>query len=147
MEFERICAYHESGCSLEICQLCGEPCFAGAEVSLDVYLPQIPKRDKRNSCPKSKSPYNWRSVSQYVKVSNPLWDLWPDITFCLKVVFWKLLSRLSGAPSLTRGRVCHLSFSVCSNLPVFTSSIYVTCVLHFSNLYTIDIKLHSVPSE
>jgi hypothetical protein len=25
--------------------------------------------------------------------------------------------------------VCHLSFSVCSNLPLFTSSIYVTCVL------------------
>jgi hypothetical protein len=34
-----------------------------------------------------------------------------------------------------------------SNLPVFTSSIYVTCVLQFSNLYTIYIKLHSVPSE
>jgi hypothetical protein len=28
---------------------------------------------------------------QYVKVSSPLWDLWPDITFCPKVVFWKLL--------------------------------------------------------
>jgi hypothetical protein len=25
---------------LEICQWCGEPCFAGAEVSLDVYLLQ-----------------------------------------------------------------------------------------------------------
>jgi hypothetical protein len=33
-----------------------------------------------------------QSVSQYVKVSSPLWDSWPDITFCPKVVFWKLLS-------------------------------------------------------
>jgi hypothetical protein len=47
MEFERIYAYHESGCSLEICHWWGEPCFSGAEVSLDVCLPQIPKRDRR----------------------------------------------------------------------------------------------------
>jgi hypothetical protein len=33
-----------------------------------------------------------RSVSQYVKISSPLWDLWPDITSCPKVVFWNLLS-------------------------------------------------------
>jgi hypothetical protein len=52
-----------------------------------------------------------RSVSQYVKVSSPLWDLWPDFTFCSKVVVWKLLYCLCGAPSLTRGRVCHLSFT------------------------------------
>jgi hypothetical protein len=49
---------------------------------------------------KSKSHYNWRSVSHYVKVSSPFWDLWPDITFCTQVVFWYLLSGLS---------VCHLS--------------------------------------
>jgi hypothetical protein len=61
---------------------------------------------------KSKSHYNWRSASQYVRVSSPLWDLWPEITFCPKVVFSKLLSFLCGAPSLTRGRVCHLSISV-----------------------------------
>jgi hypothetical protein len=79
---------------------------------------------------KSKSRYNWQSVSQsfsqYVKVSSSLWDLWPNITFCPKVVFWKLLLCLCEAPSLTRGQVCHLSFSVCSNLLVFTPSIYVT---------------------
>jgi hypothetical protein len=45
MEFERIYAYHKSGCFLEICQWCGEPCFAGTEVSLDMYLRQISKRD------------------------------------------------------------------------------------------------------
>jgi hypothetical protein len=32
-----------------------------------------------------------------------LWDLRPDITSYQKVVFWKLLSSLRGAPSLTRG--------------------------------------------
>jgi hypothetical protein len=84
-----------------------------------------------------------QSVSQYVKVSSPLRDLWPDINFCLKVVVWKL-SCLCRAPSLTRGRVCHLLFAVYANLSVFTSSIYVTCVLQFSNLYT---KLHSVLSQ
>jgi DNA-binding winged helix-turn-helix (wHTH) protein len=26
-----------------------------------------------------------QSVSQYVELSSPLWDLWPDITFCPKV--------------------------------------------------------------
>jgi hypothetical protein len=25
-----------------------------------------------------------------VKVSSPLWDLWPNVTFCPKVVFWNL---------------------------------------------------------
>jgi hypothetical protein len=40
---------------------------------------------------KSKSCYNRRSVSQYAKVSSPLWDLWPDIAFCPKVVVWKFL--------------------------------------------------------
>jgi hypothetical protein len=31
-------------------------------------------------------------------VSNPLLDLWPDITFCPKVVFWKLLLASVGRP-------------------------------------------------
>jgi hypothetical protein len=43
------------------------------------------------------------------------------------------------------GSVICLSLS--SNLPLFTSIIYVTCVSQFNNLYTINIKLHSVPSE
>jgi hypothetical protein len=77
---------------------------------------------------KSKSRYDWWSVSQYVKVSSPLWNLWPDITFCPKVVVWKLLSCLNGALSLMRGRVCNFSFLA------FTSRIYVSCVLQFSNI-------------
>jgi hypothetical protein len=55
--------------------------------------------------PKSKSHYDWRSVSQYVLVSSPIWDFWLQIFF----FFSKLLSCLCGAPCLTRGRVCHLS--------------------------------------
>jgi hypothetical protein len=43
------------------------------------------------------------------------------------------------------GSVICLSLS--TNLPLFTSNIYITCVLQFSNLYTINIKLQSVPSE
>jgi hypothetical protein len=43
------------------------------------------------------------------------------------------------------GSVICLSLS--SNLPLLTSNIYITCVLQFSNLYTINIKLQSVPSE
>jgi hypothetical protein len=34
-----------------------------------------------------------------------------------------VLSCFCGVPFLMRGLVCHLSFSVCSNLSVFTSSI------------------------
>jgi hypothetical protein len=79
-----------------------------------------------------------QSVSQHVKVSSPLWDLWPDITFCPKVVVWKLLSCLCRAPSLTRGRVYH--FSIVTNqylhqaftLHVFYSSaIYIQYVQSF----------------
>jgi hypothetical protein len=45
--------------------------------------------------------YDWRSVSQYVLVSRPLWDLRPDFNFVLN-----LLSCLCGAPSLRWRRVC-----------------------------------------
>jgi hypothetical protein len=48
--------------------------------------------------------YNWRSVSQYVLVSCPIWDFWPEIFF-----FESYSIVLFGASSLTSGRVCHLS--------------------------------------
>jgi hypothetical protein len=48
-----------------------------------------------------------QSVSQYVLVSSPLWDLRPDINYV-----WKLLSCLCGAPSLMRDRVYFLSVTV-----------------------------------
>jgi hypothetical protein len=89
------------------------------------------------------------TVSQWVcpGVEPTLWLVARyHTTLCPKVVVWKLLFWLCGAPSLTRGRVCNLSFSVCSNLSVFTSSIYVSCVSQFSILYIIHTKLLSVPS-
>jgi hypothetical protein len=46
----------------------------------------------------------WLTVSLSVLVSSPVWGSWPDIYFD-----WKLQSCPYGAPSLTRGRVCHLS--------------------------------------
>jgi hypothetical protein len=49
-----------------------------------------------------------QSVSQYVLVSIPLWDLCPDISSCRKVAVRKLRSCFCGTPSLTRGRVCSL---------------------------------------
>jgi hypothetical protein len=54
---------------------------------------------------KFNSQYDRRPVSQYVLVSSPIWDFRPEIFFFPGS---KLRSCLSGAPSLTRGRVCHL---------------------------------------
>jgi hypothetical protein len=67
-------------------------------------------------------------------VSSPLWDLWPDIFIYLNVDFWKLLSCPCGAPPLTRGRVCQLTL-VCSNLPVFTLSIFIFHVFYSPAIY------------
>jgi hypothetical protein len=64
----------------------------------------------------SESLYNWRSISQYVLVSSPIWDFWPEI--CILFFFLNYSLVLFGAPSLTRGRVCHLS--VYSSQSLFT---------------------------
>jgi hypothetical protein len=42
-EFDKPYAYHET-VLLGICQWCGNPYFAVAAISLDVYLQQIPSR-------------------------------------------------------------------------------------------------------
>jgi hypothetical protein len=44
-----------------------------------------------------------QSVSQYVLVSSPIWDLWTDITSCRKAAIWKLWPCFCGALSLKRG--------------------------------------------
>jgi hypothetical protein len=49
----------------------------------------------RNVKSKSKLLYDWWSVSQHVLVSCPLWNLWPDITSCLKVAVLFLRGVLS----------------------------------------------------
>jgi hypothetical protein len=87
---------------------------------------------------KSKPHYDWRSVSQYVLVSSPIWDFWPDFLFISK-----LLSCLFGAPSLMTGRVCHLSvfvIAVYNSQSLFTTNIYIKIkiyiVLHTFTIYT-----------
>jgi hypothetical protein len=66
---------------------------------------------------KSKSHYDWRSVSLGVE---------PNLGLLTRVFFSKLLYCLSGAPSLTRGRVCHLS-------------VFVIAVYNSQSLYTLII--------
>jgi hypothetical protein len=41
-EVGKPCANHELVWALEICQLCGDPCFAGAAVSLVGYQRKFP---------------------------------------------------------------------------------------------------------
>jgi hypothetical protein len=70
------------------------------------------------------------TVSQYVLVSSPLWDLGPDIRY-----LWKFLSCLCGAPSLTRGRICLLSVTVSSICPLLSFlSFYTSHVLCMYNI-------------
>jgi hypothetical protein len=52
----------------------------------------------------------------------PSWGPWPDIFFLL---IWKLLSCSIGAPSLTRGRVCHLSVIVRISKSIVSTHIYL----------------------
>jgi hypothetical protein len=49
---------------------------------------------KSKSKSKSKLPCGWRSVSQYVLVSSPLWGFWPDDAFLWNIYVWSLLSCL-----------------------------------------------------
>jgi hypothetical protein len=66
-------------------------------------------------CSKWKLLYDWRSVSQSVRMSwyrAPFWDSRPDITSCPNVAVWNLRSSFCGVPSLTRGLVC-MNFISC----------------------------------
>jgi hypothetical protein len=71
--------------------------------------------------------YNWRSVSQYVLVSSPIWDFWPEIFFFSESYSLVLI----GAPSLTRGRVYHLSvYSLSTVVSKYLQKIFTYCVIH-----------------
>jgi hypothetical protein len=50
-------------CALENCQWCGEPCFTGAAISLDGYLPQNPRWGKMFKVKVTLRPTISRSVS------------------------------------------------------------------------------------
>jgi hypothetical protein len=39
IEFGKPHVYHELVCTLENCQWCGEPCFAGSAISIGGFLP------------------------------------------------------------------------------------------------------------
>jgi hypothetical protein len=56
---------------------------------------------------KSKLLYDWRSVSQYVLMSSPLWDLWSDITSCRKVAVLFLWGALSDERTGLQSRGTH----------------------------------------
>jgi hypothetical protein len=72
--------------------------------------------------------YNWRSVSQSVLVSSPIWDFWPEIYIFFFFVSYSLVF---GAPSLTRGRVCHLSvYSQSTVVSQYLHKIFTYCVIH-----------------
>jgi hypothetical protein len=84
---------------------------------------------------KSKSHCDWRSVSQSVSQS---WCRAPsgahDQMFLL---VWKLLSCPCGAPSLTRGRVCHLSVIVGRISSLSSVQLFTILLLKPNRMYNI----------
>jgi hypothetical protein len=78
---------------------------------------------------------------------GPTWWTFNQILLPFQVFGSEICCLVSVGRPLWRevGSVIRLSQD--SNFPLFTSNIYVTCVLQFSNLYTINTKFQSVPSE
>jgi hypothetical protein len=63
----------------------------------------------RQSESESELLYNWRSVSQFVLVSSPIWDFWPEIFFFSKLqscLNWGALSDERRGHRQSRGRPC-----------------------------------------
>jgi hypothetical protein len=87
---------------------------------------------------KSKSHCGWRSASQYVLVSSPIWDFWPEIFFFLQSYCLVFLGR-----PLWRevGSVICQSLSLQSTIvsqhihTSFTLNIYIIYVRHSSVIY------------
>jgi hypothetical protein len=70
--------------------------------NLGIQVKSIPKL-------RSKLYYDWRSVSQPVLVSSPIWGSWPDIYYCLTVTvlfLWGALSDGRTGLSFVRVIVC-----------------------------------------
>jgi hypothetical protein len=86
-------------------------------VQPDSYCPSRSLKSKS----KSKSHCDRWSVSRYVLVSRP------NLGHLTRVFFSRLLSCLFGAPSLTRGRACHVSVFV---IEVYHSLVYLQQYLH-----------------
>jgi hypothetical protein len=89
---------------------------------------------------KSKSCYDWRSVSQYVLVSSLLWNLWPDIIFCLKVAVLPLWGSLSDERfGLSPVSHCHQCLVHCQRFNIIYI-VYVTCFKYMQ--YILDLCQH-----
>jgi hypothetical protein len=92
---------------------------------------------------KSKPCYDWRSVSQYVFVSRPLWNLWPDITFCLKFAVLSLWGALSDERSgLSLVSHCRQYVTHCQNVILFT--FYMSHVFCIYNIHKTSVSPGSV---
>jgi hypothetical protein len=89
-----------------------------------------------------KSCYNWRSVSQYVLVSNSIWNLWTDIIFCLKVAvlsLWGALSdERSGLSPVSHCHQCHW-WHHCQRFNIIYI-VHVTCFKYIQ--YILDPRQH-----
>jgi hypothetical protein len=80
----------------------------GGNILTRLHAEKLPGKSKS----KSKLFCDWQSVNQYVLVSSPLWDLWPDAAFLWKVGIWMLLSCiLLGALSDERSGLSFVSLS------------------------------------
>jgi hypothetical protein len=77
----------------------------------------------------SKSCYDWRSVSQYVSVSSSIWNLWPDILFCLKVAVLSLWGAHSHErPDLSPVSHCQQYLVLCKRFNIIYI-VHVTCFM------------------
>jgi hypothetical protein len=103
-----------------------------------LYVPQ-------EGCPftnqsQSQSHITTDGVSHYVKVSSPSGTC-DQILLSVRRLFSEICCLVSMGRPIWREVGSVICLSLSSNLPLFTSNIYVTCVLQFSNLYTMNIKL------
>jgi hypothetical protein len=81
-----------------------------------------------------------QSVSQYVLVSSSLWNLWPDIIFCLKVAVLSLWSALSDERSgLSPVSHCHQCLPNCKQINIIYI-VHVTCFKYMQ--YILDLCQH-----
>jgi hypothetical protein len=84
--------------------------------------------------------YYRRSVSLYVLVSSLLWDLWPDVIFCLKVAvlsLWGALSdEKSGLSPVSHCQQCLVHCQKCNIIYI----VHVTCFMYMQ--YILDLCQH-----
>jgi hypothetical protein len=86
---------------------------------------------------------NWRSVSQSVclGVEPNLGLLTRDIIII--IFFESYILVLFGAPSLTRGRVCHLSvYSQSTVVGQYLHNLYTICVTHKSHVQYLTLSIY-----